>query len=128
MSATANWSYTNIATIYPVIHGGGEWGDETTYGLPYLIDCTWQSSNEVVKDDMGKEFVTNNVFFTELKRNGVDVQKPERGFYIAKGDTTSQSDPRVAGADIIITVKEDDMSFFGEDPDYEIRTWYGWQS
>lgn len=122
MSATANWSYTNIATIYPVIHGGGEWGDETTYGPPYLIDCTWQSSNEVVKDDTGKEFVTNNVFFTELKRNGVDVQKPERGFYIAKGDTTYQSDPRVAGADIIITVKEDDMSFFGEDPDYEIRT------
>ncbi|EMH4146643.1 hypothetical protein RGN32_000064 [Providencia stuartii] len=122
MSATANWSYTNIATIYPVIRGGGEWGDEITYGTPYLIDCTWQSSNEVVKDDMGKEFVTNNVFFTELKRNGVDVQRPERGFYIAKGDTTSQSDPRVAGADIIITVKEDDMSFFGEEPDYEIRT------
>ena len=122
MSATANWSYTNVATIYEVKTGGGKWGDEITYGTPYLIDCTWQSSNEVVKDDMGKEFVTNNVFYTELKRNGVDVQKPERSFYIAKGDTTSQSDPRVAGADIIITVKEDDMSFFGEEFDYEIRT------
>lgn len=122
MSNTANWSYTALATIYPVIRGGGRYGDEIIYGEPYLIDCTWQSSNEVVKDDMGKEFVTNNVFYTELKRNGVDVQKPERGFYIAKGDTTSQSDPRVAGADIIITVKEDDMSFFGEEPDYEIRT------
>lgn len=122
MSTTANWSYTNVATVYPVIRGGGKWDDTITYGPPYLIDCTWQSSNEVVKDDMGKEFVTNNVFYTELKRNSVDVQKPERGFYIAKGDTTSQSDPRVAGADIIITVKEDDMSFFGEEPDYEIRT------
>lgn len=122
MSNTANWSYTALATVYPVIRGGGKWGDEITYGTPYLIDCTWQSSNEVVKDDMGKEFVTNNVFYTELKRNGVDVQRSERGFYIAKGDTTSQSDPRVAGADIIITVKEDDMSFFGEEFDYEIRT------
>ncbi|MEX5886325.1 hypothetical protein AB6F64_08285 [Providencia hangzhouensis] len=122
MSATANWSYTALATIYPVTRGGGRYGDEIIYGTPYLIDCTWQSSNEVVKDDMGKEFVTNNVFYTELKRNGADVQSPERGFYIAKGDTTSQSDPRVAGADIIITVKEDDMSFFGEEPDYEIRT------
>ncbi|MEI9746723.1 hypothetical protein [Moellerella wisconsensis] len=121
MSATANWSYTALATIYPVIRGGGKWGDTITYGAPYLIDCTWQSSNEVVKDDTGKEFVTNNVFYTELKRNGVDVQKPERGFYIAKGDTTSQSDPRKVG-NIIITVKEDDMSFFGEEPDYEIRT------
>lgn len=122
MSTTANWSYTALATIYPVIRGGGKWDDTIAYGTPYLIDCTWQSSNEVVKDDMGKEFVTNNVFYTELKRNGVDVQRPERGFYIAKDDTTSQSDPRVAGADIIITVKEDDMSFFGEEPDYEIRT------
>lgn len=121
MSNTANWSYTALATIYPVTRGGGKWGDEITYGTPYLIDCTWQSSNEVVKDDMGKEFVTNNVFYTELKRNGVDVQRPERGFYIAKGDTTSQPDPRKVG-DIIITVKEDDMSFFGEEPDYEIRT------
>lgn len=121
MSTTANWSYTALATIYPVSYGG-RYGDEITYGTPYLIDCTWQSSNEVVKDDMGKEFVTNNVFYTELKRNGVDAQKPERGFYIAKGDTTYQSDPRVAGADIIITVKEDDMSFFGEESDYEIRT------
>ncbi|MEX9580504.1 hypothetical protein AB7Y04_01085 [Providencia rettgeri] len=122
MSNTAEWVYTNVATVYPVTRGGGRYGDEIIYGTPYLIDCTWQSSNEVVKDDMGKEFVTNNVFYTELKRNGVDVQSPERGFYIAKGDTTSQSDPRVAGADIIITVKEDDMSFFGEEPDYEIRT------
>lgn len=121
MSKTANWSYTNVATIYEVKTGGGKWGDEITYGTPYLIDCTWQSSNEVVKDDMGKEFVTNNVFYTELKRNGVDVQRPERGFYIAKGDTTSQSDPRLVG-NIIITVKEDDMSFFGEEFDYEIRT------
>lgn len=121
MSNTAEWVYTNVATVYPVSRGG-RYGDEIIYGAPYLIDCTFRGSNEVAKDDMGKEFVTNNVFYTELKRNGVDVQRPERGFYIAKGDTTSQSDPRVAGTDIIITVKEDDMSFFGEEPDYEIRT------
>lgn len=69
MSATANWSYTNVATVYPRVYD--DWNNTWTNGTPYLIDCTWTANNEVAVDASGKEFTTNLIFFTELKRNGV---------------------------------------------------------
>lgn len=120
MSETARWSYTNVATIYPRVYEdlNGTW----TNGTPYLIDCTWTANNEVAVDASGKEFTTNLIFFTELKRNGVDATMPKRDWYIARGDTTSQAEPTKAGAHVIKAVTDWDMSFFIEDPDYKIMT------
>ncbi|EBX7986253.1 hypothetical protein IV910_002015 [Salmonella enterica subsp. enterica serovar Infantis] len=86
------------------------------------IDCTWTANNEVAVDSSGKEFTTNLIFFTELKRNGVDATMPKRDWYIARGDTTSQFDPLKAGANVIKAVTEWDMSFFEEEPDYKVMT------
>lgn len=120
MSETARWSYTNVATIYPRVYD--DWNSTWTNGTPYLIDCTWAANNEVAVDASGKEFTTNLIFFTELKRNGVDVIMPKRDWYIARGDTTSQADPLKAGANVIKAVTEWDMSFFEEEPDHKILT------
>lgn len=89
---------------------------------PYLLDCTWTANNEVAVDASGKEFTTNLIFFTELKRNGIDATMPKRDWYIARGDTTAQADPLKAGANVIKAVTEWDMSPFGEEPDYKILT------
>lgn len=120
MSATANWSYTNVATVYPRVYD--DWNNTWTNGTPYLIDCTWTANNEVAVDANGKEFTTNLIFFTELKRNGVSSTMPQRDWYIARGDTSALSDPLKAGANVIRAVTDWDMSFFGEDPDYKILT------
>lgn len=52
MSATANWSYTNVATVYPRAYD--DWNNTWTNGTPYLIDCTWTANNEVAVDANGK--------------------------------------------------------------------------
>lgn len=120
MSETANWCYTNVATVYPRTYDGltGGW----TTGTPYLVDCTWEANNETAVDSSGKEFTTSLIFHTGMKRGGADVTKPERDWYIARGDTTAQADPLKAGANVIKAVTEWDMSFFSEEPDYKIMT------
>ncbi|KTJ35791.1 hypothetical protein, partial [Enterobacter hormaechei] len=89
MSETAAWSYTNVATVYPRVYD--DWNSTWTIEPPYLIDCTWTANNEVAVDASGKEFTTNLIFFTELKRNGIDATMPKRDWYIARGDTTAQA-------------------------------------
>ncbi|MFV8942313.1 hypothetical protein [Moellerella wisconsensis] len=123
MSNTAEWVYTNVATIYPVIIvKDGRWDDKITYGEPYLIACTFEGSSEVAKDDLGNEFVTRDIYNTEMKYKGQPVRHPERGDYIAQEDTTAILDPRLANAHQIVVVRKSDMSFFGEEYDYVIRT------
>lgn len=120
MSKTARWCYTSVATIYPRVYDDLNSG--WTTGTSYLIDCTWTANNETAVDSSGKEFTTNLIFFTELKHNGADVTKPERDWFIARGDTTAQADPLKVGANAIRAVTEWDMSFFSEEPDYKIMT------
>ncbi|ELS6623304.1 hypothetical protein R5S96_003954 [Salmonella enterica] len=120
MSVTAKWCYTNVATVYPRVYD--DWNNTWTNGTPYLINCTWTANNEVAVDASGKEFTTNLIFFTELKRNGVTANMPQRDWYIARGDTTALSDPLKAGANVIRAVTDWDMSPFGEEPDYKIMT------
>lgn len=120
MSATANWVYTNLATIYPRTYD--DWKGIWLTGTPYLIDCTWEINQEQAIDDAGTEFTTNLIISTELKHNGADVRKPLRNDYVAVGDTTAEPDPVKAKGDVIRAVKMWDMSFFDEEPDYKILT------
>lgn len=120
MSVTANWVYTNLATVYPRTYD--DWSSTWATGEPYLIDCTWEVNQEESIDDAGIEFTTNLIISTELKHNGADVRKPLRNDYVAVGDTTREPDPVKAKGDVIRAVKMWDMSFFEEEPDYKILT------
>lgn len=121
MSATSEWVYTNFCTVYP-LNGYDDWSNSHQYGEPYLIASTWEAEAKTVTDDNGKEFVCQQTIYTESKLNGVLVRLPQRDDYIAHGDTRSQPDPLKASAHKIVAVRSDDMSFFGEDPDYQIMT------
>lgn len=121
MSATSEWVYTNVCTVYP-LEGYDDWSNTTTYGTPYLISCTWTADAKAATDDYGKEFVSQQTIYTESKYSGSFVRLPQRDDYIAHGDTAAQTDPLAAGGDKIVTVRDYDMSFFGEDSDYEIMT------
>ena len=126
MSATAAWTYTNVCTIYPQ-ETFDSWSNTTRFGAPYLINATWGSSSTVREDDKGAESAFQNIVYTEAKYNGVLQRKPLKGDFIALGDTSALSDPILAGAASVYTTDESDMSFFGEDPDYEISTIKKWQ-
>lgn len=126
MSATAAWTYTNVCTVYPK-ETFDSWSNTTRFGAPYLISATWESSSTVREGDTGSESASQNTIYTESKYSGVAQRLPAKGDYIALGDTTAISDPAEAAAEVIFTVLENDMSFFGEDPDYEVSTIKKWQ-
>lgn len=117
MSNTANWSYTNIATVYPHIGYDGE-NNIDTYDVPYLIKCTWKdeapNAAGAYVDSLGIERVRKTTFYTE---NNLIKQ----GDFIAKGDKTTLP-IEAANAERVECVLEYDMSVFGEEPDYEVIT------
>lgn len=106
MSATANWSYTNTATVKPFI-SIDQWSGETTYGEEFEIACTWTAKSEQMRDDKGKEFVTKNIIYTE------DARPKHLDLIRLNGKDDFQE---------IRAVNEFDMSFFSELPDYELVT------
>ena len=112
MSTTANWSYTNTATIKPYA-GQDEWG-ATTYGTEYAIACTWTSNEDQQRGyggqsgAQGAERVTGHKVYTEDARpKMLDQIKLDNG---------------LDEWDEIRSVTSYDMSFFGEIPDYLIET------
>ena len=115
MSTTANWSYTNVATVWPhttSAETGGGWGGGSSdeYGAPYQIACTWVGGGDTTSNHKGEEFMPKMTYYHEDKR-------VKFGDLIARGATTdrSQSDP-------IQLHDEYDMSFFGEEPDFKSVT------
>lgn len=117
MSNTANWSYTSEATVYPLT--GYDNSGVQIYGLPYVIKCTWKgetpNSAGAYLDSTGQEQISKTAFFTEC--NTI-----KKGDYIAKGNTLYELNPMCAKSDEVLDVLEDDMSFFGELPDYKVVT------
>lgn len=112
MSNTANWSYTNEATIRPFISIDQMTG-ETLYGEEYTIACTWEAKHELVRAGggqsgaQGAEFVSRHMIYTEDKR-------PK---YLDMIKFTGS-----AGWEQIRSVTNWDMSFFGEEPDFLLVT------
>lgn len=105
MSETANWTYTNTATVKPLI-SRDSWGAET-WGDPYQIACTWTAESQQMTDAEGKEFVSKNIIFTEDKR-------PKYGDMILLNGSSQ--------FDQIRAVTDWDMSFFEEEPDFKLVT------
>lgn len=112
MSTTANWSYTNTATVFPVVtEADGRIGSiQPVYGTPYQIACTWAGGGDKggakMTGNNGQEFVPAIRFWHEDAR-------PRYGDLIARGVVT---DKRLAA--IIKSHVQYDMSFFGEAFDY----------
>lgn len=106
MSNTANWSYTNFATVRPFIKFD-QWDGGEVYGDPYEIQCTWIIKAEPHKDADGNEFISTFEIYTEDRR-------PKYKDEIKLGEH-----PRWMK---IRSVTEWDMSFFDEEPDLKLVT------
>lgn len=112
MSNTANWSYTNVATIRPRI-GADTWTGEVQYGPEYEIACTWAAEAEQQRDmggqggASGAEFISRHIIYTEDRR-------PQYLDLISFDGSN--------GWEEIRSRTEWDMSFFGETPDVRLVT------
>lgn len=109
MSTTANWSYTNVATVWPLLASTGDgWdGPAGSYGAPYQVACTWVGGGEKMTNNDGEEFAPSFRFWHEDKR-------VKYGDWIARGVQTD----RIASGEQVKQHVEYDMSFFGEEPDF----------
>jgi len=118
MSSLANWSYTNIATIWPKTL---DQFSQPTYGTPYTIACTWEDTGQTQTDEDGREFVPSATYWFEAEYGSSPI--PGRGDYIAKFDRTGIANPLDAGGQMIRQVTSWDMSPFGnETPDWAVYT------
>lgn len=108
MSETAEWVYTNIATVWPIEGEADGWTNAgERYGEPYQIACTWEGGGDETKvAPDGREYLPKYKFYHQDKR-------PKYGDLIAIG---AQTDQLKAGK--IQNHVEWDMSFFGEKPDF----------
>lgn len=106
MSQTANWSYTNKATVKPRTGNIDKYGDPE-YGTEYEIACTWGANAKQAAANAGREFLVKNTIYTEDPRpQYLDMIK-------------------LNGSDQWEEIRERqafDMSFFGEVPDYFLIT------
>jgi hypothetical protein len=107
VSKTANWVYTNTATVRPWIGENGVTG-EIDYGPDYEIACTWTAEAKLTTANNGEEFMSTNVIYTEDGRPRCQ-------------DKILINDP-VAGWQEIRALTSWDMSFFGESNDYKLVT------
>lgn len=111
MSSTASWTYTNVATVRPVI-GLDEYGGPA-FGEQYQIACTWTAESKLEtglggqSGSRGQEFVSRHTIYTEDPR-------PQYGDeLIFEGSD---------GWEKIRSRTNWDMSFFGQIPDYKLIT------
>lgn len=111
MSNTANWTYTNVAQVRPVI-GRSEYGGKT-YGPVYTIACTWTADNSMQRGmggqggAQGSEFIGRHTIYTEDAR-------PQYGDELMFEGSNGWEEIRAR--------TNWDMSFFGETPDYKLVT------
>lgn len=119
MSKIARFSYKNVCTIFPAARD--EWNNSTTYGDPYLIDCSFSRVNGTATDERGNELTDSLVVFTEMMRNMQPQRVPEQGDKIIEGDALADPDA-VNRADTITGVVMWEMAMFNDVPDYKIYT------
>lgn len=67
MSSIARWSYRNTAKVQPFI-SIDEWSGEIVYGDEYTIKCSWIAESSQQRDQLGAEFVSRHIIYTEDER------------------------------------------------------------
>lgn len=107
MSSLGRWTYTNTATVRPVV-ARDKYGAKT-YGPEYEIACTWDAQSKPARTNAGVEFTTTYVIYTEDARPRYLDEIKLRG-----SDKWQE----------ILGHAQWDMSPFGEadSPDYKITT------
>lgn len=112
LSKTANWSYTNTATINPFV-SIDLMTQESIYGEEFTIACTWEAKSEAVRDvggqsgSRGAEFVSKHHIYTE------DPRPKYLDLIQLNGSDEWEEIRSVTGWD---------MSPFGEEPDFLLVT------
>ncbi|WP_106478110.1 hypothetical protein [Phytohalomonas tamaricis] len=114
MSKTANWSYQNVATIWPE----GERDPVTrqpTWGEPFTIACTFEAGGDLQADDNGQQFSPRYTVYHEDQRTIAVGSRILIG--VESADTTPPS-----SAESVRRTGMWDMSFFNEEPDFVLWT------
>jgi hypothetical protein len=107
VSKTAEWVYTNIATVRPFLGENGMTG-EIDYGAAYQIACTWTAESKQTTGNGGEEFVSTYTIYTQDAR----PRYLDRIFIDDAG----------AVEQTILSRTSFDMSFFSETNDFKLVT------
>uniref|UniRef100_UPI0035C6FDBD hypothetical protein n=1 Tax=Serratia quinivorans TaxID=137545 RepID=UPI0035C6FDBD len=91
MSATANWSYTALATVWKKDGPPDEYGKQK-WLVPIPIMCDYGGDDTARLGDIGLEFVVKNTHWTEYADAG-------QGDYILIGASAELEPLKVDGAD-----------------------------
>lgn len=113
MSAAAAWSYTAVATLWPLL-GRDDWTGAVTYGAPQVVACDYSAKAERRTDALGVEFTTRQIIYTER----ADIKRGDR---IVIGTSVSL-DPVAAGAAEVRSVQRYADTFDRLADDYEVAT------
>lgn len=113
MSASAAWSYTAKATLWPLT-GFDDWTSAKTYGPPVVIDCDYSAESKRMTDANGIEFTTRQIIYTERD----DIKQ---GDYILIGESAAAS-PIAAGAFEVRAITRDADTFDRVADDYRVMT------
>jgi len=89
MSASAAWSLTSKATLWPFL-GRDDWTHVETYGLPVTFACDYSAESVRMTDDKGVEFTSRQILHTER----ADIKQGDR---VLIGEVTT-ANPITAGA------------------------------
>ena len=105
MSSIARWSYLAIATVRPFLHIDLT-SQESVYGEPYDILCSYAGKSEQSRDNNGAEFVSRHIVYTEDSR-------PKFLDMITLPGLAEEE---------IRSVTKYDMEMFNDTPDYTLVT------
>ena len=111
MSATANWSYTARATIWP--QTDTDEFSKPIFGPPIVIDCDYGSKTRRKSAEAGRETSVKLYVWTEYADAKI-------GDKLAIGEFTSPTP--VDDADMIVDIGRDADTFDRIADDYEIAT------
>ena len=114
ISASASWSYTATATLWPYL-GRNDWSGVETFGPPVTFACDYSVKTERRTDALGKEFLTRQLIYTER----ADIKQKDR---VLIGEHLGHADPIAAGADEVKLVQRYSDLFDRLADDLEVST------
>lgn len=113
MSASARWSYTAKATVWPLV-GRDDWKGTATYGPPAVFLCDYSFESKRMTDAKGVEFTSRQVVYTEK----ADIKQ---GDMLLIGESALVS-PVAAGAYEVRLVTRDADTFDRKADDFTVVT------
>lgn len=113
MSAAAAWANTATATLWPLL-GRDDWTGALSFGPPVAFACDYSAKAERATDDLGVEFVTRQVVYTER----ADIKRGDRVLI----GTSTLADPIAAGAHEVRAVQRFGDTLDRRADDYTVMT------